>query len=125
MKRKSFLLVFLQIFLVSFYTLTISLCMLSKKILDEKMLGYLVAYGKVEEIEWPTDKNTKQRLNFAFIIFEDESALILLFNSKNIQFVIENNNDLILQNGVVEFNRHMVEELQVLGMIGIKMMQLI
>ena len=98
--------------------------MFSKNILDEKMLGYFVAYGKVEEIEWPTDKNTKQRVNSAFIVFEDELALILLLSSKNIQFVIENNNDLILQNGVVQCNRQMMEELQVLGMIGIIIKQL-
>jgi len=41
---------------------------------EEELRGHFEAYGKVEEIEWPTDKNTKQHRNFAFIIFEDESA---------------------------------------------------
>ena len=41
---------------------------------EEELRGHFEAYGKVEEIEWPTDKNTKVHRNFAFIIFEDESA---------------------------------------------------
>ena len=32
------------------------------------------AYGKVEDIEWPFDKMTKARRNFAFIVFEEEEA---------------------------------------------------
>lgn len=31
-------------------------------------------YGKVEDIEWPFDKMTKARRNFAFIVFEEEQA---------------------------------------------------
>lgn len=31
-------------------------------------------YGAVEDIEWPFDKITKARRNFAFIVFEEESA---------------------------------------------------
>uniref|UniRef100_A0A914YS94 RRM domain-containing protein n=1 Tax=Panagrolaimus superbus TaxID=310955 RepID=A0A914YS94_9BILA len=41
---------------------------------EEELRGHFETYGKVEEIEWPTDKNTKLHRNFAFIIFEDESA---------------------------------------------------
>jgi RNA recognition motif-containing protein len=41
---------------------------------EEELRGHFEAYGKVEEIEWPIDKNTKQHRNFAFIIFEEESA---------------------------------------------------
>jgi len=29
---------------------------------------------KIEEIEWPFDKFQNKRKNFAFIVFEDESA---------------------------------------------------
>lgn len=31
-------------------------------------------YGKVEDIEWPFDKMTKARRNFAFIVFEEEES---------------------------------------------------
>lgn len=31
-------------------------------------------FGKVEDIEWPFDKQTKMRRNFAFIVFEEEEA---------------------------------------------------
>jgi RNA recognition motif-containing protein len=41
---------------------------------EEELRNHFNQYGKVEEIEWPTDKNTKQHRNFAFIIFEDESS---------------------------------------------------
>jgi RNA recognition motif-containing protein len=41
---------------------------------EEELRAHFEAYGKVEEIEWPTDKNTKQHRNFAFIIYEDESS---------------------------------------------------
>lgn len=41
---------------------------------EEELRSHFETYGKVEEIEWPTDKNTKQHRNFAFIIFEDESS---------------------------------------------------
>lgn len=43
-------------------------------LLEEELRAHFEVYGKVEEIEWPVDKNTKQHRNFAFIIFEDESA---------------------------------------------------
>lgn len=41
---------------------------------EDELRSHFEVYGKVEEIEWPTDKNTKQHRNFAFIIFEDESS---------------------------------------------------
>ena len=41
---------------------------------EEELRSHFEAYGKVEEIEWPTDKNTKVHRNFAFIIFEEEAA---------------------------------------------------
>lgn len=41
---------------------------------EEELRAHFQAYGTVEEIEWPSDKNTKAKRNFAFIIFEDEAA---------------------------------------------------
>uniref|UniRef100_A0AC34QDZ2 RRM domain-containing protein n=1 Tax=Panagrolaimus sp. JU765 TaxID=591449 RepID=A0AC34QDZ2_9BILA len=41
---------------------------------EDELRNHFSNYGRVEEIEWPTDKVTKQHRNFAFIVFEDESA---------------------------------------------------
>jgi len=41
---------------------------------EEELRQHFETYGKVEEIEWPVDKVTKQHRNFAFIIFDDEAA---------------------------------------------------
>lgn len=39
------------------------------------MRTYFEQFGKVDDIEWPLDRNTKTRRNFAFIVFEDEQAV--------------------------------------------------
>ncbi|CAI4223505.1 unnamed protein product [Auanema sp. JU1783] len=36
--------------------------------------NHFAQFGKVEDIEWPYDKVTKARRNFAFIVFEEEEA---------------------------------------------------
>lgn len=42
---------------------------------DESQLRvHFEHFGKVEDIEWPFDKQTKTRRNFAFIVFEEEEA---------------------------------------------------
>jgi len=41
---------------------------------EEELRKYFEQFGKVDDIEWPFDKTTKQRRNFAFIVFEDEEA---------------------------------------------------
>lgn len=41
---------------------------------EEELKLHFSHFGKVEEIEWPTDKVTKQHRNFAFIVFEEETA---------------------------------------------------
>lgn len=38
------------------------------------MRNHFEQYGKVEDIEWPFDKVTKTRRNFAFIVFEEEES---------------------------------------------------
>jgi RNA recognition motif-containing protein len=41
---------------------------------EEDLRKHFEQYGKVEEIEWPFDKQTKSRRNFAFVVFEEEEA---------------------------------------------------
>lgn len=41
---------------------------------EEDLKKHFEQYGKVEDIEWPFDKLTKARRNFAFIVFEEEDA---------------------------------------------------
>jgi RNA recognition motif-containing protein len=41
---------------------------------EEDLRSHFDEFGKVEEIEWPFDKQTKARRNFAFIVFEEEEA---------------------------------------------------
>ncbi|VDD88599.1 unnamed protein product [Enterobius vermicularis] len=41
---------------------------------EAELRAYFESFGKVEDIEWPYDKQTKARRNFAFIVFEEEEA---------------------------------------------------
>lgn len=41
---------------------------------EEDLRKYFEQFGKVDDVEWPYDKQTKQRRNFAFIVFEEEEA---------------------------------------------------
>ncbi|KAH7721926.1 Protein SQD-1 a [Aphelenchoides avenae] len=41
---------------------------------EEELRAHFEEFGKVEDIEWPFDKQTKARRNFAFIVFEEEEA---------------------------------------------------
>lgn len=41
---------------------------------EEELRSHFEQYGKVEDIEWPFDKQSKARRNFAFIVFEEEEA---------------------------------------------------
>jgi RNA recognition motif-containing protein len=41
---------------------------------EEELRQHFEEFGKVEDIEWPFDKQTKARRNFAFIVFEEEEA---------------------------------------------------
>lgn len=41
---------------------------------EDELRSHFEQYGKVEDIEWPFDKQTKARRNFAFIVFEEEEA---------------------------------------------------
>ena len=41
---------------------------------EAELRSYFEQFGKVEDIEWPYDKQTKARRNFAFIVFEEEEA---------------------------------------------------
>ncbi|KAI6186943.1 RNA-binding protein squid [Aphelenchoides besseyi] len=41
---------------------------------EEELRKYFEQYGKVDDVEWPYDKQTKVRRNFAFIVFEEEDA---------------------------------------------------
>lgn len=41
---------------------------------EGELRSHFEQYGKVEDIEWPFDKQTKTRRNFAFIVFEEEEA---------------------------------------------------
>uniref|UniRef100_A0A914ZC87 RRM domain-containing protein n=1 Tax=Panagrolaimus superbus TaxID=310955 RepID=A0A914ZC87_9BILA len=41
---------------------------------EEELRSHFASYGKVEDVEWPYDKVTKSRRNFAFIVFEEEDS---------------------------------------------------
>jgi len=41
---------------------------------EEDLRKHFDQFGKVEDVEWPFDKQTKARRNFAFIVFEEEEA---------------------------------------------------
>lgn len=41
---------------------------------EEDLRRHFEQYGKVEDIEWPFDKVTRARRNFAFIVFEEEEG---------------------------------------------------
>lgn len=41
---------------------------------EPELRQHFEQFGKVEDIEWPFDKQTKARRNFAFIVFEEEEA---------------------------------------------------
>jgi len=41
---------------------------------EEELRKYFEQFGKVDDIEWPFDKQTKTRRNFAFVVFEEEEA---------------------------------------------------
>jgi RNA recognition motif-containing protein len=41
---------------------------------EEELRKYFEQFGKVDDVEWPFDKQTKTRRNFAFIVFEEEDA---------------------------------------------------
>lgn len=41
---------------------------------EAELRTHFEQFGKVEDIEWPFDKTSKQRRNFAFIVFEEEDA---------------------------------------------------
>lgn len=43
-------------------------------ILEEELRKHFEQFGIVEDIEWPFDKQTKARRNFAFVVFEEEDA---------------------------------------------------
>lgn len=42
--------------------------------IEADLRSHFEQYGKVEDIEWPFDKMTKARRNFAFIVFEEEES---------------------------------------------------
>lgn len=41
---------------------------------EDELRKYFEQFGKVDDVEWPFDKQTKLRRNFAFIVFEEEDA---------------------------------------------------
>lgn len=41
---------------------------------EEELRTHFAQFGKVEAIEWPFDKISKARRNFAFIVFEEEES---------------------------------------------------
>lgn len=41
---------------------------------ESELRSHFEQFGKVEDIEWPFDKQTKTHRNFAFIVFEEEEA---------------------------------------------------
>lgn len=45
------------------------------------MRKYFEQFGKVDDVEWPFDKQTKARRNFAFIVFEEEEATERMFKT--------------------------------------------
>lgn len=41
---------------------------------EQDLRSHFEQFGKVDDIEWPFDKQTKARRNFAFIVFEEEES---------------------------------------------------
>lgn len=41
---------------------------------ENELRTHFEEFGKVDDIEWPYDKQTKTRRNFAFIVFEEEES---------------------------------------------------
>ncbi|CAI5448500.1 unnamed protein product [Caenorhabditis angaria] len=41
---------------------------------EQELRTHFEQFGKVDDIEWPFDKQTKTRRNFAFIVFEEEES---------------------------------------------------
>lgn len=41
---------------------------------EEELRKHFEQYGPVEDVEWPFDKQTKARKNFAFVVFETEES---------------------------------------------------
>jgi len=41
---------------------------------EEDLRKHFEQFGKVEDVEWPFDKQTKSRRNFAFVVFEEEEG---------------------------------------------------
>lgn len=39
---------------------------------EAELRTHFEQFGKVEDIEWPFDKNSKQKRNFCFVVFELE-----------------------------------------------------
>jgi len=53
---------------------------------EDDLRKHFEEFGKVEDIEWPFDKQTKARRNFAFIVFEEEEAADRAANVPRQQF---------------------------------------
>jgi RNA recognition motif-containing protein len=53
---------------------------------EDDLRKHFEEFGKVEDIEWPFDKQTKARRNFAFIVFEEEDAADRAANVPRQQF---------------------------------------
>lgn len=41
---------------------------------EEELRKHFDQYGRVEDVEWPFDKTSKTRKNFAFVVFENEES---------------------------------------------------
>ncbi len=44
------------------------------RLAEEELRAHFEQFGKVEDVEWPYDKTSKARRNFAFVVFEEEEA---------------------------------------------------
>jgi RNA recognition motif-containing protein len=53
---------------------------------EEELRKHFEQYGRVEDVEWPFDKQSKARKNFAFVVFEAEEAADLAAASPKQQF---------------------------------------
>jgi squid-like protein len=43
---------------------------------EEELRKHFEQYGRVEEVEWPFNKQSQMRKNFAFVVFETEDAAV-------------------------------------------------
>lgn len=41
---------------------------------EDELKAHFEVYGKVDDVEWPWDRSRGLRRNFAFVVFEEESA---------------------------------------------------